>query len=90
MCIAWLLLRQQYSYIQALAQIKESRPHANPNVGFQIQLRTLEEANSDLLRAQSFFKDRIGDECVSSIIVRQRDAANSFHARADALEDTKK
>lgn len=43
MLIAYLMIRYRYKYDEALAQICKTRPEANPNPGFERQLRSIEE-----------------------------------------------
>lgn len=88
-CIAWLITRQRLSLEQALEQVRVGRPLANPNMGFSLQLQQFERLGGDHAAAQAAYKAQIaatGSTSLGDVIARQREIANEFHARADAIE----
>lgn len=75
---------------EALAAIRETRPHANPSSGFQYKLRCLERTRGDVRAAARLFESEIeaqGGDKITDIMRRQRQAANLLHSRVDTLEE---
>jgi protein-tyrosine phosphatase len=87
LCCAWLMIRKQMSFVDAIALVQVNRPRANPNIGFRVQLRILEEAKGDINIASQIYSERIGDSQIMNMIFEQRDTANKLHRRIEDLEN---
>lgn len=87
---AFLMTAGSYSLDRAMECIREGRPNASPNLGFQHQLRCLEESRCDITKASALYKEKISKEdanCITDVLRRQRDIANDLHSRIDVLEE---
>jgi len=85
-CIAWLVTRRGQTLEEALHTVREARPQANPNFGFMQALQLLEACGGDLEAAGSRWQESSCTD-VRDRTLALREAANAFHARADALEE---
>lgn len=85
-CCAWLMSRKNMTFVDAVALVREYRPHANPNCGFQMQLRALDAAANDIPSASKRYTESLGGYEITAFMLKHRDASNAFHERADDLE----
>lgn len=85
-CVAYLMTRGGVSYEDALAAVKMNREQACPNLGFERQLKILEQCGGDVARAMDRWSEDAGKDAMEQAI-SQRQAANSLHEKLDALED---
>eukprot|EP00929_Paragymnodinium_shiwhaense_P034938 TRINITY_DN18958_c0_g1_i1.p1 TRINITY_DN18958_c0_g1~~TRINITY_DN18958_c0_g1_i1.p1 ORF type:complete len:277 (+),score=63.95 TRINITY_DN18958_c0_g1_i1:65-895(+) len=85
-CVAWLMLRRGLSLDDALAQVRQCRPTANPNLGFKAGLQILEAEGGNMEAAASRWQATHREDLLER--VRElRESANNFHARSDELEE---
>lgn len=85
-CLAFLMTRAGLTYEEALEAVRRNRPVANPNLGFQHQLRFIEKHHGDVSRAAELWQKDNGEDILQSARV-QREAANDLHAELDSLEN---
>lgn len=85
-CAAWLMTRQGRSFDEALRDIREGRPVANPNFGFKQALQVLEAEDGDLEAAAAKCNQESRQGAADQVRA-QREAANGFHTRVDELEE---
>lgn len=87
-CAMYLMCKYEINGTDALSIIRESRPYANPNVGFQYQISLLESKNQDIHTACAIFKSQNIEDGILYSIVERRSLANELHAKVDSLEVT--
>lgn len=85
-CVAFLITRYGLSYDEALAAVRVNRVQACPNIGFQRQLRILEDCAGDLQAAIGRWSKRSGLDVMAEAL-SQREAANKLHATLDEQEE---
>mmetsp|Transcript_2318 Transcript_2318/g.3008 ORF Transcript_2318/g.3008 Transcript_2318/m.3008 type:complete len:295 (-) Transcript_2318:38-922(-) len=84
--IAWLMSPQRgYSFDEALTAVRSHRPHANPNIGFAIQMQVLEKHSGCIDGALADWKSRTRKDQMERAATRRR-LANSIHAAVDEFE----
>lgn len=86
-CMAYLMLRKNLSFDEALAKIRVNRRRGNPNAGFKTQLITLQEYNGDIKKAEEIYKETFKTKGVMQVIIEQRTVANDIHAKVDEIEN---
>ena len=87
-CCAYLMNRDKIPYELALSHIKQIRPLANPNFGFQRQLQLFENCGHDLPKALAAYQELEANESATDAVRRGREQANLFHSTVDQLEET--
>mmetsp|Transcript_4438 Transcript_4438/g.8017 ORF Transcript_4438/g.8017 Transcript_4438/m.8017 type:complete len:270 (-) Transcript_4438:179-988(-) len=85
-CVAYLIARGGLSYEEALEAVKVNREQACPNLGFQQQLKILEQSNGNVAVALENWSQKAGEDVMGRAL-NERGAANSLHGRLDVLED---
>ena len=86
-CCAYLMLRGKIPYDKALAQIRQTRTLANPNFGFQRQLKSLENCGYDLSKAIELYEKLEKEESATDSVRNGREQANAFHSEVDHFEE---
>lgn len=84
-CVAYLMIEQQYTFKDALNLIQSQRMLANPNLGFMKQLRLLETTKGDIQEAIKVHQSQNYDVVEDTLMQRSR--ANALHVKIDSIEN---
>lgn len=86
-CVAWLMIQKGWPFADALQLVKNARPAASPNYGFEQCLHLLETCGNDLNAAHTAWRKSNKEHRRTRHVKRLRKAADKLYSRISDLEE---